>query len=149
VVTSTLVFEGNGQIGDYIGGYADWVKEKEKKAKLEGRDARPAGPARKDPATTSRAMAAMSERTGGPPVPTTKSVRKLTNREQRELELLPKQIERLETEQAELTAKLGDPAFYKNEANKFSEVKARLDALEKEHTTAFARWEELEAAKNG
>jgi len=137
VVTSTLVFEGNGQIGDYIGGYADWVKEKGKMAKLEGRDARPAGPVRKD-----------SERTGGPPVPTIKA-RKLTNKEQRELEALPKRIELLETEQAGLTAKLGDPAFYKNESNKFTEVKARLDALEKEYATAFARWEELEATKNG
>jgi len=74
--------------------------------------------------------------------------RKLTNKEQRELETLPKRIETLETEQAELTAKLADPAFYKNEVSKFTEVKARLDALEQEHATAFARWEELEAAKN-
>jgi len=51
----------------------------------------------------------------------------------------------LEQEQAQLTAKLADPAFYKKEPQKFAEVKGRLDALEREHAVAFARWEELEA----
>ena len=46
-----------------------------------------------------------------------------------------------------LTAKLADPAFYKKEAAKFAEVKGRLDALEREHAVAFARWEELEALR--
>ena len=53
----------------------------------------------------------------------------------------------LEKEQAELAAKLADPAFYKTQAAKFAEVKARLDVVEREHATAFARWEELEAAR--
>ena len=53
----------------------------------------------------------------------------------------------MEAEQAKLAAQLGDPAFYRAEARKFMEVKARLDALEREHAAAFARWEELEAVK--
>jgi ATP-binding cassette subfamily F protein uup len=127
VVTSTLVFEGGGRIGDYVGGYADWLREKEKQAAAAARKAaaRVADPAIK-----------------------TKSARKLTNRERRELEALPGRIELLETEQAGLSAQLADPALYRSEAAKFAEVKARLDALEREHASAFARWEELEAVKN-
>ena len=64
------------------------------------------------------------------------------------MEGLPAKIETLEKEQAELTAKLGDPSFYKTEAAKFSEVKKRLDVLEREHALAFARWETLEAVRN-
>jgi ATP-binding cassette subfamily F protein uup len=130
VVTSTLVFEGEGRIGDYVGGYADWLREKEKKAA--------AAAAKVEAAKSAPPPAKSSEST---------SRRKLTNKEQRELETLPKQIETLEKEQAELTAKLGDPAFYKSEPASFSKVKARLDAIEREHATAFARWEELEAAR--
>ncbi|MBL9217033.1 MAG: ATP-binding cassette domain-containing protein [Opitutaceae bacterium] len=138
VVTSTLVFEGDGRLGDYVGGYTDWQNEKKKQA---GRAQRPAAP----------------ERTTGPVVPAAKAPgsatpatprKKLTGREQKELETLPAKIEALEREQAELTAKLADPAFYKKEAAKFAEVKQRLETVEREHATAFARWEELEAAKN-
>jgi ABC transport system ATP-binding/permease protein len=132
VVTSTLVFEGEGRIGDYVGGYADWVREKEKRAAIKAEPALRAG---------------LNQPGVQVPPKVTKTSRKLTNKEQRELEALPKKIEQLETEQAELTAKLGDPAFYKKEPAAFSTVKARLDALEREHSTAFARWEELEAAR--
>ena len=127
VVTSTLVFEGDGRIGDYVGGYTDWMQEKAKQA---GRAQRPAAP----------------ERTTGPvvPTPTPKQTRKLTNKERQELETLPAKIEALESEQTELTAKLADPTFYKSQAAQFAEVKARLETVEREHATAFARWEELE-----
>jgi ATP-binding cassette subfamily F protein uup len=141
-VTSTLVFEGDGRIGDYVGGYADWIHEKEKRAvvaarKVAGQVADLARSAPRPAAGASTGLTAPPERR-----------RKLTNKEQRELETLPKRIETLEVEQAELTAKLADPAFYRNEARQFAEVKARLDALEREHAAAFARWEELEAARN-
>ncbi|MFT3869869.1 MAG: ATP-binding cassette domain-containing protein [Nibricoccus sp.] len=130
VVTSTLVFEGNGQIGDYNGGYADWVRDKEKRA-------------------IAAALRAEAEKNKNEPKPVAKSsARKLTNKERKELDELPARIEAMETEQAELTAKLGDPVFYKNQAAQFAEVKKRLDVLEHEHATAFARWEELEALKN-
>jgi len=52
----------------------------------------------------------------------------------------------LEKEQAELAAKLGDPAFYKREPGAFLAIKARLEDLERTHAEAFARWEKLEAA---
>jgi ATP-binding cassette subfamily F protein uup len=131
VVTSTLVFEGDGQLGDYVGGYSDWQAEKRKLAAAKA--ARPAAASAGAPAAP-RGDAA-------------KPAKKLSNKERQELEALPARIEALEKEQAELTAKLSDPAFYKAQAAKFAEVKARLETVEKEHATAFARWEELEAAK--
>jgi ATP-binding cassette subfamily F protein uup len=134
VVTSTLVFEGDGQLGDYVGGYTDWQNEKKKIA------ARNAGGVARAPV----GAAATSPREGK-----AKPARKLSGKEQKELETLPARIEALEKEQALLTAQLADPAFYKKQAAKFTEVKARLETVEKEHATAFARWEELEAARNG
>ncbi len=132
VVTSTLVFEGEGRIAEYIGGYSDWMKEKEKRAKQQAEDG----------------IRAAADGAGAPaPRESNERRRKLNNKEQRELETLPVTIEILEKEQTELTAKLADPDFYKNESAKFAQVKSRLDAIEREHATAFARWEELEALK--
>ncbi|MBI2511497.1 MAG: ATP-binding cassette domain-containing protein [Opitutae bacterium] len=131
VVTSTLVFEGDGRIGDYVGGYTDWQNEKKKQA---SRAQRPAAPSSGE-----------SPRPAAPVAPA--SARKLTNKERSELEALPARIEALEKEQAELAAKLGDPVFYKTAGAKFAEVKARLETVEREHAAAFARWEELEARK--
>ncbi len=131
VVTSTLVFEGEGRIGEYVGGYSDWLTEKAKLAKAK-----------------EEAVAGLAEpgrKTPGSPTPATPKARKLTNKERRELEELPARIEALETEQTELAAKLADPVFYKNETTKFAEVKTRLDVIEMEHAKSFARWEELEA----
>jgi ATP-binding cassette subfamily F protein uup len=127
VVTSTLVFEGDGRIGDYVGGYADWVREREKAAAAKAALAAPA----RDGA---RATA-----------PLAKPARKLTNNERREVAELPARIEAIETEMAKLAARLADPAFYHRERNSAADVRARLDGLEREHAVAFARWEELEA----
>ena len=129
VVTSSLVFEGDGQIGDFDGGYTDW------KAEMAKRAAAAAAPLLKSGPVRSSANSA--------------SVRKLNNKEQRELAELPARIEKLETEQAQLTVKLGDVAIYRKDPAAASAAKARLDEIEAEHAIAFARWEELEAAKNG
>ena len=136
VVTSTLVFEGDGKLGDYVGGYTDWQNEKRKQAAKGG--ARP----------PDGLPAAQKKNLSGGQVPPAKA-KKLSGREQQELETLPAKIGELEKEQAELTAKLADPAFYKKEAAKFAEVKRRLEIVEKEHAAAFARWEELETARAG
>ncbi|HSY52819.1 MAG TPA: ATP-binding cassette domain-containing protein, partial [Opitutaceae bacterium] len=130
VVTSTLVFEGDGRIGDYVGGYADWMHEKEKVAA-----AKAAAAARP---TTKEAVAT---------APSAKPARKLSNKEQRELDALPAQIDALETEQAGLGAKLADPVFYQGERSAAALVKARLDELDRQHAIALARWEELESVR--
>ncbi len=129
VVTSTLVFEGDGRIGDYVGGYADWVKEKEKAA------------VRALAAVAAPVAQARENKPG-------KGVRKLTNKERRELDELPAKIEALEAEQAKLGAKMADPVFYQKERSAAAAVKAQLDDLERRHAVAFSRWEELEAIRN-
>jgi len=134
VVTSTLVFEGDGVLGDYVGGYSDWQREK---AKLAARAA-------KGGARPPEALSAAGKNLPGGQV---SAAKKLSNKERAELETLPAKIEALEKEQAELTTKLSDPTFYKTQAAKFAEVKARLETVERDYATAFARWEELEKMK--
>jgi len=127
VVTSTLVFEGAGHIGDYVGGSAVWLRQRAAAAPQAA--AVPGPPARRDTVAPRQAR------------------RKLTNKERGELEAMPARIERLEREQAELAGKLADPVFYKGEPSGPSAAKARLEACERDHAEAFARWEELESLR--
>jgi ATP-binding cassette subfamily F protein uup len=129
VVTSTLVFEGDGKLGDYVGGYTDW------RAEVAKREAKAA--------VASIAVAPAPE--VKPKKPVSGDAKPLSGKEKTELGALPARIETLEKEQAELTAKLSDPNFYKTQAAQFAVVKARLDAIERDYAMAFARWEELEA----
>lgn len=126
VVTGTYVFDGHGGVTEHIGGYSDWVAER---------------------ARQSRAVAAPAATRSAPAAPAAAPVarRALTNKERRELEELPARIEKMETEQAGLVARLGDPAFFRQEASVVRAAEARLAELEREHAVAFARWEELEA----
>jgi ATP-binding cassette subfamily F protein uup len=121
VVTSTLVFEGNGRIGDYVGGYSDWIRR---------RAAAVGAPVAKAAAVAAAPAGAAAKR-------------KLSNKEQRDLETLPDKIEALEKEQAELAAKLGDAALYQRDPSAVGQAKARLREVEQAHAMAFARWEEL------
>ncbi len=137
VVTGTFVFDGRGGIEEFIGGYSDWVAEKARLAK--------------SPAAAPRASArAIATPAQAPAAPAKAApARKLNNREQRELAELPARIEKLETEQADLIAKLADPKFFKQDAAVVRAAEARLHEIEKEHAVAFARWEELEAVNAG
>ncbi|MFO1452363.1 MAG: ATP-binding cassette domain-containing protein [Opitutaceae bacterium] len=127
VVASTFVFEGDGRIGEYVGGYSDWLKDKEKAAKAAAAKVIPVEKAAN---------------------PSSSKPKKLSSKEQKELAELPAQIEAIETEQEKLTRKMGDPAFYQKESlAAVSAVKERLDALDAQHAAAFARWEELESRK--
>ena len=133
VVTSTLVLEGDGRIGDYVGGYSDWLKQRAASgAAAPEEPVRSAGPM-PTPAKT----------------PTASRGRKLNNRETRELEAFPATIEKLEQEQGELTARLADPGFYQRDPSAAPAARARLQAIEAEMATAFARWEELEKIRTG
>ena len=125
VVTSTFVFEGNGVIGDYVGGYQDWLRQKSlpKPAVSTTKEVK----AEKKPGTS----------------------RKLTNKEQKELESLPASIEALEKEQASIAAQLADPAFYQKEPALFNKAREKLEQIEQDHARAFSRWEELEALRKG
>jgi ATP-binding cassette subfamily F protein uup len=129
VCTSLLVFEGEGHVVDYLGGYDDWQKEKARKAAEAA--------AAEERAKLTAKNSAAGTGSGGA------KVRKLSNKERAELEALPKKIEELETEQAKLTAALADPQFFKKPGGEVAKTTARLEEVEKLHAAAFTRWEEL------
>jgi ATP-binding cassette subfamily F protein uup len=132
VCTSLLVFEGDGNISEYIGGYDDWQRERAAKA---------AAAAMAD----AKAKASEKEtRAGGPVAAAAKKTRKLTNKERAELEALPAKIEALETEQAALTEKLGDATFFKTAGAEVTRATTRLGEIEKQLAATYARWTELE-----
>jgi len=130
VVTSTLVFEGDGQIGEYVGGYEDWLRQR---AIVPGNDAR-----RK--ASASKTAAPAIARPEGP----VGVKRKLRYKEQRELESLPGEIQGLEAEQTALNARLGDSGFYQLDKNEITAVLKRIEELKTSLESAYARWEALE-----
>ncbi len=119
VVTSTLVLDGTGRVQQYAGGYDDWLVQ------------RPAPAAADKPKTTQSA----------PAKPRTK---KLTYKENRELEGIGPRIEALEAEQADLVAAQCDPNFYKQPADEIATTQARAAAIADELETLIERWSELE-----
>jgi ATP-binding cassette subfamily F protein uup len=123
VVTSTLVFEGQGIVGEYVGGYDDWLRQRRI----------PEPPVKAEKVKTGKAKTARERRQA------------LNFKQQRELEALPQQIEALETEQKSLYQAMADPSFYQKAGDEIASAKARLEALEREIETACLRWEELEA----
>ena len=129
VVTGTLVFEGEGRVCEYVGGYDDWLRQR--------------------PATGANDETARSEKTGRPErkARTKGSPGKLSYKDQRELQALPAGIESLDKEQAALHERMADPAFYRQEGGLIAEAKERLAAVELELEQAYARWEVLEELK--
>ena len=127
VVTSTLVFEGAGRVTEYVGGYTDWLRQRRESAVA----------ARTPPSERAAPAAAR------PPAP---KARKLSYKDQRELDALPGLIQRLELEQAKLTAAIGDPDFYRHSPQEAGVAVHRLKSVEQELEAAFSRWETLEAA---
>jgi ATP-binding cassette subfamily F protein uup len=126
VVTSTLVLEGGGRVGEYAGGYTDWLRQRREAVS-------PAASPPKRPAAPPPA----------PPRPAKERRRKLTFAESRELEGLPDRIDALEREREGLYASLADPAFLRDGAA-VTAAKARLAALDAEIPALTARWEALE-----
>ena len=124
VVTSTLVFEGDGVVKEYAGGYDDWLRQCPAKAKsVKAAKEVPPLPA---------------------PVPKTA---KFSIRQQKELDSLHVTIQTLEMERDDLFRAMGDPALYKNDKSAIVGKQARLEAVKKELAAVYARWEELEALK--
>jgi ABC transport system ATP-binding/permease protein len=125
VVTSTLAFEGDGRVTEYVGGYEDYRRQRgARKTEDEGRKAA------ERPETAERRR---------------ERPRRLSYNERRELDALPEQIAALEEEQARLKEEAASAAFYKSPAEHIHAVLARIDAVHAELDAALARWVELEA----
>lgn len=131
VCTSLLVFEGDGKISDYIGGYDDWQRER----------ARAAAAAVAEEERVKRAAIEQAEADKSTAV---KKSRKLTNKERAELEALPAKIQTLEAEQTALTTRLGDPKFFKSAGAEVRQATVRLQEIEAQLAVIYARWTELE-----
>ena len=124
VVTSTLAFDTEGQVGEYAGGYDDWLLQRPKPEKLP-----------------------VSEKKAGKkikPKPKSPKTRKLGYKEKRELTDLPQKIDLLEADQKSLYEIMSDPNFYKKTKEEIARKKSRLAEVEQKIEAAYLRWEELE-----
>ena len=128
VVTSCIVFDDDGDVREYVGGYDDWLNQ---------RQSRTEKPAAKNPSNTTTQ-----------PAKTAKKKSTLTYQEQLDLKALPQEIEKLEQQQAALTEKMSEPDFYQQAADKITEAQQQLAALEAELEVTFDKWAALEAKQN-
>jgi len=136
-VTSTLVFEGGGRVAEYVGGYQDWLRQREaaRAVEAEGATAAP-GSARRRPKPET------------PPSETRPEAprrKRLTFNEQREFATLPGRIDALEAEVRELNDAIVGPEFYREEADEIRRTLARAEEAQRELDEAYARWLELES----
>ncbi len=125
VVTSTLVFEGEGRITEYVGGYDDWVRQ------------RPP-----PPAAAPKDTAAQREKAAAQPRP-----RKLSFKEQKELDALPARITQLEQDLEALQLQMSKPEYFRSAPDVLKTDHERLEQIPEELEKMYDRWEELEEHK--
>ena len=125
VVGSTLAVNPDGSVTETVGGYDDWLREQQAAA---------------SPASAAKPAAEKGK-------PQKERARKLSFKEERELEALPDRIAALEAEQESIHSTLADPDFYKTAGPEVVNLNARLEVLDAELLAAYERWEELEAIK--
>jgi len=124
VVTSTLSIDKDGSVREYVGGYDDWLRQSA--AEMAASEP-PPSPAPKEKTR-----------------PQTDKPRKLSFKEQRELEALPETIACLEKEVEDIHGQLADPEYYRTAGAEVAQITERLKELENELEAAYLRWEELE-----
>jgi len=129
VVTSSVVFEGKGQVREYVGGYQDWLRQ------------RPTEKA--EPAVVKTASKANDSQ------PVKKQNKKLSYKLQRELDMLPAQLEEAEQALEALQAVVAAPDFYAGDHEQVAEALAKLHQQEQQLETLMERWVELEAMQEG
>jgi ATP-binding cassette subfamily F protein uup len=119
VVTSTLAFEGNGAINQYVGGYNDWLRQRAKQLDLTNKPKKVDARVKKKPT-------------------------KLSYKDQRELDSLPDQIDLLETQIKEISELISQPDFYKGERTEIEPIEKKLADLQQQLSHCYQRWEILE-----
>ncbi|MFN9718470.1 MAG: ATP-binding cassette domain-containing protein, partial [Planctomycetota bacterium] len=138
VVTSTIVFEGNGVLGEYDGGYDDWLRIKQQRETI-GKDA--AG----DATARSAASTSAASDTSAAAANAAAKTRKLSFKEQRELEQMPERIAKLEQRQKELHAEMAAPGFYQSGGDRVTKITRELAQVSEELDHCFERWQELDS----
>ena len=126
VATSVIAYEDGG-VREYVGGYDDWLRQRPAPGNKASEPQRTASPRRESP-----------------PQPVPAAAKRRSYKEQRELDLLPATIEKLETEIASLHEQVAAPSFYRQPANEIATIQRRLKDCESQLAAAFQRWEELE-----
>ncbi|MCB1801879.1 MAG: ATP-binding cassette domain-containing protein [Gammaproteobacteria bacterium] len=134
VVTSTLVFEGQGRVNAYVGGYEDWLRQRET----------PLKPGSRKPADTVAATAPAAAAPQAQTAAQAAKPKKLSYKDQRELDQLPARIEALDDELGQIQATLGDPDLYRDAPDRVNELNARMQEVEAALAEAYRRWEALE-----
>ncbi len=125
VVTSTLSFEGHGQIDEYVGGFDDWIRQRSVKNEMEMEKKK-------------------TDVTPGAAKEQSIKQKKLSYRLQRELDELPQKIEKLEHAQQHLHSRMTEADYYQHDTKEISLDKEKLAAINSELEQAYARWEELD-----
>ncbi len=133
VVTNTLVFEGDGRVAEYSGGYEDWVKQS-------------------TVAKEARERAAASASKGSLPVEVQSKARnekakKFSQKERKELEELPSIIEKMDAELLKLTNRLASPELYQKTPAEIPKIQKEIGAWEHQISLSYSRWEELEEVR--
>lgn len=127
VVTRTLVFEGQGVVNDYVGGYDDWLRQ------------------RRQPGEKAVAKSTMSKAATEMKSDASVKTKKLSYKAQRELDGLPAKMESLEAEQNELQEQINASDFYQQDKESTAQTLERLEKIGNELEQCFVRWEELES----
>ncbi|MEC5216554.1 ATP-binding cassette subfamily F protein uup [Actimicrobium sp. GrIS 1.19] len=127
VVTQVIVAEGDGMWREYIGGYTDWER------------------VRRVPLSAGSSKGVKPEAKAAEPVSAAPKQKKLSYKEQRELDALPLLIAQLESEQKIVSAQLADPELYKQKPEELQRLNQRFAKLDAELLDALEKWELIEA----
>ena len=125
VVSSTLVFEGDGKVAEFVGGYDDWIRQ---------RDIDPFSDTPLKDAAAGRGKEVQQ-----------KKPNKLSYKDQRELDMLPEKIELLETRVQQLTEEMAQAEFFQQEKDMIVNTQKALEAASTDLEACYKRWEELES----
>ncbi len=132
IVTSCLVFEGDGKIDEFVGSYDDWQNLNPSAGLADETNKKTAKESNKDKPV---------EKT---PAPAPENEKKLSYKDKRELEMLPKEIEQLEEKIAQLQETMAAPDFYQQDNKKVGTITDELQQIEASLEKKYKRWEDLE-----
>jgi ATP-binding cassette subfamily F protein uup len=131
VVSSTIAFEGEGRVEEYVGGYEDYIRQKSRSGKSKSGSAKSA--------------AAPDNSASGGDKSTSSKKKKRSFKEEREYSEIPGRIKALEDEQARLNVAIAQPEFYKEGADTIRQTLARVEAIDAELLDLMHRWDELDS----